>query len=290
MFEGVSKENPVIAWWSGGVASAVTCKLCIDWFGIEFVKIVFIDTHNEHPDTYSFLKECELWYGCNIRTIASTKHTDIRDVWYDNLSLNIAKGAKCSEVMKITVRQQYIKQQQFSYQAFGFDITEIGRAKDMKKSNSHLNPIFPLIYKLFDKKDCMRMIQKANDLSVKINIPESYQMGYSNNNCFQTGCVKGGIGYWQKIKHDYPEKFSAMAKIEHDLTDLKGMPVTICKDQSKEAKARNGGRDELVFLLPNPKYPLMKDISMIKGRQPESLIECNGFCGQEIVNPVKELQ
>ena len=33
MFPGISKDNPVIAWWSGGVTSAVTCKLCVDWFG-----------------------------------------------------------------------------------------------------------------------------------------------------------------------------------------------------------------------------------------------------------------
>jgi hypothetical protein len=25
-------------------------------------------------------------------------------------------------------------------------------------------------------------------------------------------------------------------------------------------------------------YPLLKDISMMKGREPEPLMECNGFC------------
>jgi len=49
----INKEFPVIAWWSGGVASAVTCKICVDWFGIDNVRIVFIDTKNEDDDTYS---------------------------------------------------------------------------------------------------------------------------------------------------------------------------------------------------------------------------------------------
>ena len=64
-----------------------------------------------------------------------------------------------------------------------------------------------------------------------------------------------------------------MAMREHEITDLKGEPVTICKDQSK-----GGG---LVFLKPHPKYPDMKDISMMKGRPPEMLIECNGFCSNK---------
>lgn len=69
----------------------------------------------------------------------------------------------------------------------------------------------------------------------------------------------------------FPEKFEAMAKVEHDLTDLKGKPVTMLKDQSK-----GGG---LVFLKPHPDYPDIKDISMMKGRPPKPLVDCNGFCG-----------
>ena len=63
-----------------------------------------------------------------------------------------------------------------------------------------------------------------------------------------------------------------MAKIEHDLTDLKGKPVTMCKDQSK-----GGG---LVFLLPHKDYPHIKDLSMMQGRPPKPLMDCNGLdCG-----------
>ena len=96
-----------------------------------------------------------------------------------------------------------------------------------------------------------------------------YKMGFLNNNCFKTGCVQGGIGYWQKMKRDFPEKFDAMSKVEHDLTDLKGKPVTMLKDQSK--------RGGLVFLKPHPKYPNIKDITKMRGREPKPLFECNGF-------------
>ena len=76
-----------------------------------------------------------------------------------------------------------------------------------------------------------------------------------------------------------PEVFSEMAQIEHELTNLSGKPVTMLRDQSK-----NGG---LVFLLPHPDYPLLKDLSMMKGRPPKPLMECNGYCGVNDLLPDK---
>ncbi len=40
-----------------------------------------------------------------------------------------------------------------------------------------------------------------------------------------------------------------------------------------------------MFLKPHKDYPNLKDISMMKGREPEPLFECNGFCG---VNDLEE--
>jgi hypothetical protein len=42
-----------------------------------------------------------------------------------------------------------------------------------------------------------------------------YKLGYNNNNC--VGCVKGGMGYWNKIRKDFPEVFSSMAKLEREV-------------------------------------------------------------------------
>ena len=111
--------------------------------------------------------------------------------------------------------------------------------------------------------------------------PRMYERGFHNNNCFGKsdtsigGCIQGGIGYWQKMKRDFREKWEKMADMEHKLTDMKGEPVTMLKDQSAEA-SRSGNK--LVFLKPHPRYPQHKDISMMKGREPQPLMECNGFC------------
>lgn len=66
-----------------------------------------------------------------------------------------------------------------------------------------------------------------------------------------------------------------MAMREHEFTNLKGEPVTICKDQSKEAKAKR--RYIPVFLLPHPDYPDVKDISKLKVKNQNHLLNVTDF-------------
>jgi hypothetical protein len=42
-----------------------------------------------------------------------------------------------------------------------------------------------------------------------------YRLGYRNNNC--VGCVKGGAGYWNAIRRDFPPTFERMALLEREL-------------------------------------------------------------------------
>ena len=51
-------ENDIICWWSGGIASAVACKLSIDIYGIDRCRFIMIDTANEDLDTYRFRDDC----------------------------------------------------------------------------------------------------------------------------------------------------------------------------------------------------------------------------------------
>jgi len=276
LYNKVNLEWPVIAWWSGGITSAVACNLAAEWFGIDNVLFVFCDTLNEDDDTYRFKKDCEVWYGKEIISLRNDRYPSIKDVWRTHLSLNVATGAKCSSELKRVVREEFTRNQPFSYQVFGFDRDEINRAVNLKLNNPEIRPIFPLIIQLMNKKQC---IQRVKDQLIEV--PASYKAGFLNNNCLKTGCVQGGIGYWQKIRIDRPDLFDAMADEEHLLSRLKGQPVTMLKDQSK-----GGG---LVFLKHNPQFPNLKDISMMKGQEPKPLMECNGFCGinDGIHNPTK---
>lgn len=257
-------KTEVLAWWSGGIASAVACYWALQTF--KNVRVIFIDpAGNEHPDTYRFLKDCEKVYGQYIEVARNEKYDNIEEVWFKFLSLNTANGAICSSELKREVRNKTQNLELEYSQVFGFDKSEAKRILNMQRNYPEINAIAPLVTLGYSKEMCAQIVQGWG-----IEVPIPYKLGYRNNNCFKTGCVQGGIGYWQKIRDDDYEKFYAMAMREHRLTDLKGKPVTICKDQGKD-----GG---LVFLLPHPNYPDIKHIGQMKGRPVEPLVECIGFC------------
>ena len=84
------ETKKVICWWSGGITSAVACKLAIDLFGKENCMVIMIDTNNEDEDTYRFKNDCEKWYELPIASITAIgeKYSCIEDVWDTFLSLN----------------------------------------------------------------------------------------------------------------------------------------------------------------------------------------------------------
>jgi hypothetical protein len=271
----------IICWWSGGVTSAVACKLAVQLYGLDACRFIMIDTKNEDPDTYRFKKDCENWYGKEIETISAIgeKYENIQAVWLKFLSLNVAHGAICSSELKRAVREAFQKTVEYDHQVFGyeFDKKEFNRAKSMYLNHQDAKPIFPLLMLGYDKPKCLSIVEGEG-----ITPPITYRLGFSNNNCFQTGCIQGGIGYWQKMMREYPDKFNAMAEMEHRLTALKGKPVTMLKDQSKAAKESG---NVLVFLKKHPDYPQLKDITEMPDCKVEPLMECNGFCGTNDLSP-----
>jgi hypothetical protein len=241
-----------------------------------------IDTQNEHPDTYRFKDDCEKWYDINIEIITGIgeKYGNIFDVWRKHKSLNTATGAICSTKLKRLVREKWEKENKtFTHQVFGFefDKKEFNRALSMTMNHGkRTKAIYPLMMMGYSKKDCLKIVEDAG-----IEVPEMYKLGFQNNNCFSTGCVQGGIGYWQKMKVSFPEKFNVMADLEHELTELKGEPVTMLKDQSNKAKEsyKEDSKSILVFLKKHPLYPNLKCIDDMRECKVEPLFECNGMCG-----------
>ena len=274
----------IICWWSGGITSAVACKLAVRKYGKKQCRVIMLDTGNEHSDTYRFLKDCEKWYNLKIELLKSDNYSDIQETWYRHLSLNTATGAICSYMLKRRVREVWEKTNEYKHQVFGFEFykKEINRAKALELNHPQTKPIFPLIESKMNKSDCLKYVKKAG-----LDIPKAYSMGFHNNNCLNTGCVQGGIGYWKKIQKEMPDLFEKMAKVEHDLTNMKGKPVTMLKDQSKKAKESG---IELVFLKKHSKYPQNKCLDDMKGREVKPLQECNGFCGVNDLNERNETE
>ena len=205
------KSNTIIAWWSAGVTSAIATKIAIDEFGDGVIPVYFaIDS--SHPDNDRFKEQCENWYGRSIEVHRSKKYTDQFDVIEKTAYVNGPSGARCTLELKKKVRQDLEKEWDYEGQIFGFEYSkkEINRAIRFKEQYPTAKPIFPLIEKKITKPESLHLLEEAG-----IPRPEMYNLGYKNNNCI--GCVKGGAGYWNKIRTDFPVHFNKMAALERKI-------------------------------------------------------------------------
>lgn len=199
----------IISWFSCGVTSAIATKLILSegWD----VRVIYIDTHSEHPDSLRFLHDCEEWFNHPIEIYSSPKYSGHFDVIEKKRFLNSPTGAPCTLELKKKVRWMIEDSiGKWDAQVIGYDISEEKRATRFRLQYPKAKPVFPLIEHQLTKNDCLSLIRRAG-----IEIPMMYRLGYHNNNCI--GCVKGGKGYWWKIKHDFPDVFERMAKIERSL-------------------------------------------------------------------------
>ena len=195
-----------VCWFSTGISSFVACYLSK---GID--KIIYTHVSDQHPDSLRFLHDCERLLGREIEIIQSDSYKSVEDVILRERYINGPTGAKCSKVLKKEVRQRWEALNPGSHiYVWGYDVTEKHRADRTMEILPYHNHEFPLIEKGITKQDCHGI---AKELGLKR--PIMYDMGYSNNNCI--GCVKGGKGYWNKIRKDFPEVFESRAKLERML-------------------------------------------------------------------------
>lgn len=195
-----------LAWFSAGAASAVATKLALTLY--DDVTIYRTDVGSEHPDNVRFSNECAEWFGQEIRTIKVEKYADTWDVWERTGYLVGPTGARCTVELKKKAR--FSVERDYDAQIFGYTAEESRRADRFRQQNPEVRLVTPLIEQGLTKRDCLAMIDRAG-----IELPAMYRLGYLNNNCI--GCVKGGMGYWNKIRIDFPETFDRMAALERRL-------------------------------------------------------------------------
>lgn len=200
----------IVSWFSGGATSAIACKLTIE-ASAEPVRLVYIETGSHHSDAPRFHRDCENWFGKEIETIRNPRYTSVFDVLRKERFLNGPQGAKCTAVLKRIVRTRWQEENNPNAHVWGFHF----EPNELKRRDRlvSLNPgrhLFPLIEKEITKPMALRMLLDAG-----IELPAMYLLGYSNANCI--GCVKGGAGYWNKIRVDFPEVFAEMARLEREI-------------------------------------------------------------------------
>lgn len=204
----------VLAWFSCGDASAVAAKLAVQKHG-DRCEVIYCDTAKyEHPDNARFMQDVSAWLGVPIKVLRSLEYEDIYDVFHRTGWLVGPKGARCTTELKKRVRMDY--QRPDDLHVFGYTSDEPWRVFQLRQQNPEIYVEFPLIEAGVTKAECHERIRQAG-----IALPAMYLLGYKNNNC--RGCVKGGSGYWNKIRVDFPDVFAKMAATE------RAIGAAICK-------------------------------------------------------------
>ena len=198
-----------IGWFSCGVTSAVACKIALNTW--DDVELYYTDTGSQDADSFRFLQQCEEWYGRKINVVKNDKYADHFDCIRQNKMICNNHYYPCTYELKKQMRyaiEDSVKE--WTGQIWGFDYSEVLRCKRMIEQYPQMRPLFPLVEKGLSKEDCAAIILQAG-----IQLPRMYRIGYQNNNCI--GCPKGGMGYWNKIRVDFPEHFLNMAAIEQEI-------------------------------------------------------------------------
>jgi len=195
-----------VVWFSCGASSAIAAMYAIKKYGDKCV-IVYCDTGGEHDSNKKFLLDIEKLINKKITILKSTKYKDHFEV-FESGYLNGVHGAKCTTELKKKLRLKYQKPDDIHI--FGYTIEEKNRAEKFEQYNPELIVDWVLIDKQITKENCLGILWNK-----EIELPIMYKLGYNHNNCI--GCVKGGMGYWNQIRKDFPEHFNKMAKIERKI-------------------------------------------------------------------------
>lgn len=199
-----------VCWFSTGVSSFVACYLAKD-----IDKIIYTHVTNQHPDSIRFLHDCEKILNREIEILQSDKFKNVEDVIRATGILNTPYGAPCTRILKKEVRKKWEWQhgKEHTY-VWGLDCNETERANRIIETMPEQKHEFPLIEHNLSKENVHAIAKRLG-----LKRPVMYDLGYNNNNnnnnCI--GCVKGGMGYWNKIRVDFPEVFEKRAKLEREV-------------------------------------------------------------------------
>lgn len=196
-------EKRIVCWFSCGAASAVATKLAIaENAGRLPLLVVRCIVREEHPDNDRFAADCERWFGVPIMNLINAKYDgSIYEVFRKESYISGVLGAPCTRLLKKEVRLGF--ERTTDRHVFGYCAEEQGRWDNFLDANN-IDAFSPLIDRGLRHPDCLAMVEAAG-----IELPAMYKLGYKHNNCI--GCCKAsGMGYWNKIRDDFPDQFDRM--------------------------------------------------------------------------------
>ncbi len=203
------RKKMKVCWISAGVSSFIAGYL--ERYSID--KFIYIDIDDQHPDSIRFIKDCQRVLGKEIEIIKSP-YGSVENAARAAGMIRNARNMfyPCTNWLKKRVRKEWEQKHcdfDITY-VWGFDCNEKNRADNLRETMIEFDHEFPLIERFLSKADAHGMCERLG-----VPRPAMYDLGYNNNNCI--GCVKGGMGYWNKIRVDFPDVFESRGKLERDL-------------------------------------------------------------------------
>lgn len=196
-----------VLWFSAGVSSAVSLYLSRN----ELDRVFYNPISDQEPDTERFIEDVSKACSVEVERLSSERFSSVEDVARYYRFLNSPGGAPCSKWLKKDPRKRWERGRTGLVYYWGFDKAETARALNVEEAMPGIEHRFPLIDSGLSKKEAHGFLRDV----VGVRRPLMYDLGFSNNNC--VGCVKGGMGYWNKIRQDFPEVFESRARLERDL-------------------------------------------------------------------------
>lgn len=242
----------IVVQFSCGAAYAVAAKLVVGRYGqTHDVHLINAFVKEEHPDNRRFLTDCEKWIGRTVTVLRDEKYgASVDEVFRRKRYMKGLRGAPCRKAIKGDVLDAY--ELPGDTKVLGYTFGEEDRLNDFLDANPTSKVICPLIEAKLTKPDCLALLERAG-----VEMPVMYRMGYHNANCI--GCVKGGAGYWNKVRRDFPDTFEQRAAREESI----GPGARLLRHRSGQLK---GQRFYLRELHPDA------------GRHEDVDIECGAAC------------
>ena len=196
-----------VCWISAGVSSFMA-----GWLAGDVDKWIYIDIDDQHEDSMRFIKDIEKAIGKEVEILRSEQYRTVEECVFafGGFKNPWNNFAPCTNWLKKRVRKAWEAAHEdydLTY-VWGFDLKEKNRAERTVEANPQASHEFPLIEKNLSKEEVHGLFERTFDFKR----PLMYDMGYPNNNCI--GCVKGGAGYWNRIRKDFPEVFKNRAELE----------------------------------------------------------------------------
>lgn len=207
------QNDRIVCWWSHGAPSNLAAHIALQTCPNENVHIVLCDTGGEHPDNLRFKGDIERQLNHPIEVLKNEKYENHRDLWRKRGFIVGPKGAPCTTELKKQLRQKYERFDDI--QVFGFTAEEGSRIEKFIAGAPEVKIWCPLYERGITAMEAQGwLVNRGIELPAMYK-PQKSGAPYGHNNCI--GCCKGGMGYWNKIRVDFPEAFAETAEIEREI-------------------------------------------------------------------------